>query len=319
MERLGKRDKTTESLLGKKNRFNLEDVVDDMKNGFYVADSQGNISFSNQAFARMLGYESKDEILGVNMAEKLYENSEDRATFLKRLQETGYLSDYEVKMVRKDGLPVVISVKSSFISDEDGTPIGVRGLAEPFPAEAGVGKKKVRAIPGGDIQEGSNGKDFYSMIHDSLTGLYAYEYFMTCLEAEIRRVEWMFRPMSMMMIDIDDFNTFNDKFGREQGDQLLKRMAGILKETLRPGDIICRQAQDQFLVILPEIKKEDTLALAKKLKDEVQAKLTADHMTCSIGMSRFICGMSSKEFFLQANLGLYMAKEAGKNEACIYG
>jgi diguanylate cyclase (GGDEF)-like protein len=122
-----------------------------------------------------------------------------------------------------------------------------------------------------------------------------------------------------MMLDVDDFSALNEKYGRLQGDELLKNLAALLKENLRPGDIICRHSQDQFLVILPETKKEDGLGLAKTVKDVIKQKLAEHHVTCSIGMARFICGMTSQEFFLQANLGLYMAKMAGKNEACLYG
>jgi diguanylate cyclase (GGDEF)-like protein/PAS domain S-box-containing protein len=307
------------SVLGGASRLSLEDVVDGMKNGFYVADSNGNISYANQAFARILGYSRREDILGLNMAEKLYERKEDRGEFLKRLDESGYVSNYEIRMVRKDGSRVVISVKSSFISDKGGSPLGVKGIVEEVPAVREAGKKKERAIPDLPPKNEMVAQDLRSLIHDSLTGLYSYQYFMTCLDQEIRRVEWIFRPMSLMMLDLDDFAKFNEKFGREAGDALLKKVAGILKETLRPGDIISRQSQDQFLAILPEIKRDEALALAKTLKDAIKAKLSEHNMTCSIGLSRFIGGMSPQELFLQANLGLYIAKEAGKNEACLYG
>jgi diguanylate cyclase (GGDEF)-like protein len=139
------------------------------------------------------------------------------------------------------------------------------------------------------------------------------------MDAEIRRVERVFHPLCLMMIDLDNFRVYNDKNGREKGDDLLKKVAGLLKENVRSTEIFCRQAQDQFLVLLPETKKDEALALAKTVKDIVQNALVDSNVTCSIGMSRFIIGMTSQEFFLQANLGLYMAKEVGKNEACMYG
>jgi diguanylate cyclase (GGDEF)-like protein/PAS domain S-box-containing protein len=306
-------------VLGGRSSFNLEDVVNGMQNGFYVADSNGNISFANQAFARMLGYASRDELIGLNMADRLYERKEDRIQFLKRLDESGYVSDYEIRMVRKDGSKVVISVKSSFVSDHGGAPIGVKGIAEEVAKDKVQGRKKERAVPNIEPRDEAVAQDFRGMIRDPLTGLYNYQYFMTCLDAEIRRVECVFHPMSLMIIDVDGFSAYNEKHGRDQGDALLKTMAEVLKTTLRPCDIICRQASDQFLVALPEIKREEALALAKTLKDAVQARLSEQKVTCSIGLARFICGMSAQEYFLQANLGLYMAKEAGKNEACLYG
>ncbi|MBF0512400.1 MAG: GGDEF domain-containing protein, partial [Candidatus Omnitrophica bacterium] len=128
-------------------------------------------------------------------------------------------------------------------------PVGVRGIVEEMP-DIKIKKNKEREVPDLPSMDDEKVKNFNNMIYDPLTGLYNYQYFMTSLCNEIKRVEWMFRPMCMMMIDIDNFSALNDKIGKPQGDILLKKFAGVLKETLRPGDIICHQAQDQFLAIL---------------------------------------------------------------------
>ncbi len=173
-------------------------------------------------------------------------------------------------------------------------------------------------ITGVPVEENA-AKSFDTLIKDPLTGLFNYQYFMTCLNAEIKRVERIFHPTCLMMIDLDNFSAYNEKNGRDKGDELLKTITNLLKENLRTTDILCRQAQDQFLAVLPETKRDEALALAKTVKDAIQAALTDKNVTISIGMSRYIIGMTVQEFFLQANLGLYMAKEAGKNEACLYG
>jgi diguanylate cyclase (GGDEF)-like protein/PAS domain S-box-containing protein len=298
----------------------LEHKAADNRNaGFYVADKNGNISVASNSLAMMLRYSSKKEVLGLNMAEKLYENKSDRGEFLKKLTEEGRVEGYAVNMICKDGTRVVLSAHSTLLCDEKGEPIGVEGILEEVAQEKTTTKAKERPVPDlVPIDENAEG-NFDGLMKDPLTGLYNYQYFMICLNAEIKRVERLFHPTCLMMIDLDNFSNYNQKNGRPKGDELLKIVAGLLKENLRTTDILCRQAQDQFLVILLETKKDEALDLSKKVKDSLQTALTDKNITCSIGMSRFILGMTAQEFFLQANVGLYMAKVNGKNEACIYG
>jgi diguanylate cyclase (GGDEF)-like protein len=205
------------------------------------------------------------------------------------------------------------------LCDEKGEPIGVEGILEEVIQEKPATRSKERPVPDlVPIDENAEG-NFNGLMKDPLTGLYNYQYFMICLNAEIRRVERLFHPTCLMMIDLDNFSDYNQKNGRPKGDELLKTVAGLLKENLRSTDILCRQAQDQFLAILLETKKDEALDLSKKVKATLQTALTGQNITCSIGMSRFILGMTAQEFFLQANVGLYMAKVNGKNEACLYG
>jgi diguanylate cyclase (GGDEF)-like protein/PAS domain S-box-containing protein len=294
-------------------------VVNNRNAGFYVADRDGNISVASNSLAMLLHYPNKKEVLGLNMAEKLYENKSDRRDFLKKLTQEGTVEGYPVKMVCKDGARVVLSANSTLLFDEKGDPIGVEGILEEVTLENTVRKSKERPVPDLVPIDEKADSNFDGLIKDKLTGLYNYQYFMICLNAEIKRVERLFHPTCLMMIDLDNFSDYNQKNGREKGDELLKTVAGLLKENLRTTDILCRQAQDQFLVILLETKKDEALDLSKKVKDSIQVALTDKNITCSIGMSRFILGMTAQEFFLQANVGLYMAKVAGKNEACIYG
>ncbi len=287
--------------------------------GFYSTDKHGNISVVSQSLARILQYSSQEEVLGHNIAEKFYERKTDRAEFLKKLSEEGFVENYLVKMLRKDGSQVVLSAHSTMLCDKNGDPVGVEGILEEVAAMKPAGKSKERPIPDLVPVDVNAASSFDGLIKDPLTGLCNYQYFMTCLDAETRRVERIFHPTSLMMIDLDNFSGYNQKNGREKGDELLKAVAGLLKVNLRTTDILCRQAQDQFLVLLPETNRDEAMSLAKSVKDAIQAAMTDNGITISIGMSRFIVGMTIQEFFLQANLGVYMAKAAGRNEACFYG
>ncbi|MFH0754084.1 MAG: sensor domain-containing diguanylate cyclase [Candidatus Omnitrophota bacterium] len=287
--------------------------------GFYATDQNGNISVASNSLAKILHYASKEEVVGLNIAEKLYESKSDRSAFLKKLGQEGHIEGYPVNMVCKDGARVVLSARSTLLFNEKGEPIGVEGILEEVAADQAVTKPGERKIPDLEPLDNSAAIKFDGSIREPLTGLYNYPYFMNCLDTEIKRVERIFHPTCLMMLDLDNFAAFNEKNGRAQGDELLKVVAGLLKKSLRTSDVLCRQSQDQFLVLLSETKRDEALDLAKKVKDVIQAELAQKNVTCSIGMSRYIMGMTVQEFFLQANLGLYMAKEAGKNEACLYG
>jgi len=291
------------------------DIVDSMKEGVYVADNNGTISFANKALVDIFQYENKKEIVGLNLADSLYEQPKDRIGFLRALKEKGHVYDYEIKMTRKDGSKVIISARSNFLKDKDGKVIGVEGVLNDT-TEKRVQEKSL--FQGEEIEVGKKKEQMEDFILDPLTKLSNYKYFMNQLSYEIKRVNRFFSPLGFMMLDIDDFREYNNDFGRANGDCLLKMVGSLLKENLRETDIICRQAQDQFLIILPSTQKEEVLSISKKVKDSVQKAKFDKEVTCSIGMSRYVIGMTQEELFLKSNLGLCMARQVGKNEACLY-
>ncbi len=304
---------------GVESRVNLDDIIHSMKSGLYVADNNGNISFANQAFAEIFQYRTRDDIVGLNLAENLYEKRKDRITFLRQLMENGFVSDYIIPMVRKDGSRVVVSTRSNFLKDKTGRVVGVQGIVKELSEEQEVRGNKGQGIHDWAYEDEETCRALDKLIRDPLTGLYNYQYFMRCLEAEILRADRFFQPLSLIMIDIDHLEAFNNQFGRKEGDTLIKDVGALLRKNFRDTDIVCRQSQDQFLVILPETKKEEALSIAKTVKDVIQKSFFQTPVTCSMGLSRYIPGMTTQELLLKTNLGLYMAKETGRNEACLYG
>ena len=105
-------------------------LVENLKTGIYMTDTKGDLFFANQAFVEILGYDRKEEILGRNLARELYVNPPDRDHFLKKMQEKGYVKDYEVKNIRRDGKVVLLSATSNFIKNSKGEVIGVEGIVQ---------------------------------------------------------------------------------------------------------------------------------------------------------------------------------------------
>lgn len=106
----------------------LRQLIEESRTGVYIADEQGNLVYVNQAFVHILGYMDRNEVLGRNLARELYVHPEDRKIFLKAMENTGFVRDYEVKNLRRDKSVVVLSVTSNVIRDDADQVIGIEGM-----------------------------------------------------------------------------------------------------------------------------------------------------------------------------------------------
>jgi diguanylate cyclase (GGDEF)-like protein len=156
---------------------------------------------------------------------------------------------------------------------------------------------------------------------DSLTGLYNRRYFDEYLQQEWKRALREHTPLSIMMIDIDHFKYFNDHYGHLIGDDCLKNIAQVLlKSAQRSTDIVARYGGEEFIMILPNTA--EPLPIAEKCRTAV-TELAIPHrhspppqiVTISIGVSSLVPkhGMDPTELIHKADMGLYKAKQLGRN------
>lgn len=103
-------------------------LIEDNRAGIYIADERGDLTYVNSAFVSILGYPNKEDLLGKNLAKQLYANPDERQAFLKAMEKTGFVRDYEVRNKRKDGSVVVLSVTSNWVKDSSNNIIGVEGI-----------------------------------------------------------------------------------------------------------------------------------------------------------------------------------------------
>ncbi len=120
---------------------------------------------------------------------------------------------------------------------------------------------------------------------DSLTGLYNHRTFYERLAEEVKRAARYQSPLSIALIDLDDFKLVNDKRGHQFGDRLLTKCALALNDALRETDIICRYGGDEFSVILPETEKENTVQLMQRVQDAFKEAGAKEDAPVSFGMS----------------------------------
>jgi diguanylate cyclase (GGDEF)-like protein len=152
-------------------------------------------------------------------------------------------------------------------------------------------------------------------IHNGLTGIYNYRYFMKQLDEEIKRAERYGRSVALMMIDIDLFKHVNDSFGHQRGDEVLRGLASTLVNATRETDVVARYGGEEFCVILPETDLEAALEVAEKLRASVakasyaREKGNSIKITISIGVASYPGVAGNQEDLLRkADDALYAAK-----------
>jgi len=159
-------------------------------------------------------------------------------------------------------------------------------------------------------------------IRDGLTGLYVKRYFLEMYEEEYQRALRANYPLSILMIDIDFFKNYNDRFGHTAGDIVLKRVASILNSIVREEDLTARYGGEEFVVVLPKMDKQEALIMAEKLRQIIESEIfllrrEKTTVTISIGIASFPTDVRGKEDLIrEADIYLLRAKREGRNRVC---
>lgn len=159
---------------------------------------------------------------------------------------------------------------------------------------------------------------------DPLTGLYNRRYLEETLEREFHRAQRNNQNVGVIMVDIDYFKQFNDQFGHDAGDVVLKKLGQFLNEHIRKGDIACRYGGEEFILILPGAALEVIHTRAKVLNAKIK-QLAIQHrnqnlgvITLSIGVACFPQhGSTAEDVLRAADIALYHAKAQGRDQAVV--
>lgn len=155
-------------------------------------------------------------------------------------------------------------------------------------------------------------------ITDGLTKLHNHRFFQDVLTREIKRVSRTGDPLSMLLVDIDDFKRLNDRLGHAAGDELLTGIARILNDAIRETDFVARYGGEEFVVVAPDTDRDGALHLAEKIRTAIaessfilDESMQLTKMTVSVGVAQY--RGNRKSFFQAADQALYRAKGSGKN------
>ena len=158
---------------------------------------------------------------------------------------------------------------------------------------------------------------------DPLTGLCNHREFFRLLREETERSRRYRHPLSLLMIDLDNFKRINDTYGHPAGDRVLCAVAGVVRRELRQVDQVARYGGEEFAAILPETAESEAFAIATRIRQAVAARPLAIsetegvELTISIGLAVFPDDATAEEGLVErADQSLYAAKAAGRNRVC---
>lgn len=156
---------------------------------------------------------------------------------------------------------------------------------------------------------------------DALTSLINRRGFDNAIALEMTQAATDKAPLSMVMLDIDHFKSYNDFYGHQEGDSCLKQVSQVLKSSIcRPQDIVARYGGEEFAVVLPNTRSEHAAIVVKRLMEGLQERAlpheksdTADVITVSCGIAQMQAGDTPEMLIERADQALYQAKDQGRN------
>ena len=233
-----------------------------------------------------------------------------------------FLEMYPLMLVEGD-TKTSTELQDAFVSDWEGTHITKDKsviYVETRTAEIEYAGQKANLTIIRDISERKKFEEELRKlsITDELTKLFNRYYFMQMLQNEIERAKRYNQPLSMMMIDVDKFKFFNDKYGHQAGDKLLSNLGNILYASLRSTDVPCRYGGDEFSIILPHTTENDAEIIAQRILN-AYSKTNYYETGLSIGISSFAEGDTEESLIHKADQALYYVKKKfGKGKIVLF-
>lgn len=290
-----------------------KDILDNLYEGIYFVDTQRIITYWNKAAERITGF-SSDEIVGMHCYDNILNHIDDQHNPLCKsgcpLYKTihiGQKSASGIYLHHKDGHQVAVVVKTIPMT-VDGKIIGA--------VEVFIDDKEQA-----DINNTINELKTFAL-YDQLTELPNRRYIDSFLSSRLRDFEELQTPFALAMIDIDHFKIFNDTYGHNVGDLVLKMVSKTFKSAIRRNDLIGRWGGEEFLAILTGVSEEELKAITEKVRGLVE-KSALRHENKSLGVTVSIGSTLVRKDDAVASIqkraddALYMSKGNGRNKVTI--
>ncbi len=299
------------------------DLVTNIKVGIIRATPDGKILEANPAAKEMFGYTDNAQFLNLSVS-SLFPNPDDYRTFIKSIEEKGYVKNFDRALMKRGGTQFWASIISTAVKDSSRRTIYYDTVIEDITERKKL-EDKVHRLS----------------ITDELTGLFNRRYFNNTIPLEIKTGEIWRSALSLVMVDIDNLKQYNDLYLHLEGDKILAETAQNISDTLRKeGDWVARFGGDEFVVVLPGTNASQAGIVAeriRKISSELEFHIKGDkvHITVSAGVSCFYYLESAptssgkdkipktnyekiaNELVKLADEALLDAKKSGKNKVVI--
>jgi len=250
-----------------------QELVSNVQIGIFRATPEGELLEVNPAGVEMFGYKDSEEFLACNGIE-LYKNPEQREKYLKELEESGMIKNKEIELRKKDDSHFWAAMTSTAIRDNAGKIMYYDTVVEDI-TERKKSEEKIKELS----------------ITDELTKLYNRRHFNEELPEAIKDAETWKSYLSFIMIDIDDFKEYNDRYYHLKGDEILIEIAWVISQNIRERDWAARFGGEEFAVILPGTSSSAAANVAERIrksfkKVEFRPEGEPVHKTLSAGVAQ---------------------------------
>jgi len=293
----------------------LSRAVEHSPASIVITDINGRIEYVNPKFTEVTGF-TPDEVRGKTLPDTIgsSEMQPEIRTEHRQFMQSGKEWHGEMLNRKKNGEAYWEAVSISPITDPNGVVTHFVAVSEDVTLRKEAEEK---------IKRLNTGLEQLAMT-DYLTNLYNRRYFMQRGTEEFKRARRNNHPLSLLMLDIDEFKKVNDTYGHEAGDMALQQVAAALKSSLREIDILGRMGGEEFAVLLPNTSLYEAALSAKRIKQIIASTLfevpgALLTITISVGVSVITDEMSGIDDILRnADVALYHAKNSGRNRVMKY-
>jgi len=158
---------------------------------------------------------------------------------------------------------------------------------------------------------------------DALTGIYNRKHFYELANADIERALRLNQSIYTAMLDLDFFKNVNDTYGHTAGDMVLKTTAGVIRQTIRTYDLLCRYGGEEFVLLITDLDAPEAFNLMERIRENMEITTTCYEgleirITCSIGLAKFIEADTLETSIKKSDEALYVAKNSGRNLVKIF-
>jgi diguanylate cyclase (GGDEF)-like protein/PAS domain S-box-containing protein len=275
--------------------------------GVFQTTVDGKFMAANPALVRMLGYDTEDELLAVDVARDVYAEPSHREHWIKEMTERGEVRNAQLVLKRRDGTRLVVLENSRAVRDADGRAIFYEGTLTDITAAHAISEQLS-----------------HDASHDPLTGLKNRREFEARLQHALELSHATGAVHAVCFLDLDRFKVVNDSCGHVAGDELLRQLGQLLPSKVRSADIVARLGGDEFAILLQNCGASDALQVANNvLKAVASFQFVWGAHVFDLGVSIGIVVIDSHfrriaQVISAADAACYAAKDGGRNRVSIF-